>query len=121
MSLLDLLGKATLGTGVKTPSSYTKKVQAKGLATTDKMAAAATNGYAFRSPTLGSDKYLNNVPTTPDTSLFSSTSDTYQEAAFKDKLNGKNKLLSDKGNTYSFRPGNFQADIATYTERIFFK
>ena len=121
MSLLDLLGKATLGTGVKAPSSYTKKVQAKELPTTSELTSAATTGYAFRSATLGSSKYTDSAPAPMEDSLLSGTSATYQEAAFKDKMNGKNKLLSSKGNTYAFRPGNFQTDIATYTERIFLR
>lgn len=129
MSLLDLLGRATLSTGVQPPKSYTKKVQAKGLASTADLSAAATTGYAFRSPTLGSDKYTDNQASmiadrgTPyDIRLENGqtsfgTLGTYQNNLFKDQLRGNNKATT--GQTSALNSGNFKGVIGTYADRLF--
>ena len=120
MSILSMLSRTTLGIGVKDPTSYIKKVQSRGLKTTQELADAAGQGYAFRDPSLGSDKYVNNLPQSVNTnSILQSNASNYQDTMFSAMLAGTNRLVDDTAKTYAFRPGNFSKNLTSYTDKLF--
>lgn len=119
MGLLDRLSQSTLGVGIKPPTSYSKRAQGRNLTPAADLAAAASTGYAFRDPTLGTTRYTDNIVGNTDVGALGPSVNSYQKTTFQDQLKGTNKLVDYKAKTYAFRPGNFKTDIATYTERIF--
>lgn len=113
MSLLDLLKQANLGGGStlsnNPKTSYTKRVQAKELATTTDLATKAAAGYAFRSdPALGNDSYTSKIaneaaqgtdPILANNSNYNNalgiTPAGYEAKLFGKELRGVNDLVSD--------------------------
>lgn len=120
MSILSMLNKTTLGIGLKTPDTYTSRAQRRGLKSGQELTAAAEQGYAFRNPALGSEKYTDTVVRTPEiNTLLQAPTSNYQQSMFNSMLAGTNRLVDNDAKTYAFRPGNFSRNLTSYTEKLF--